>query len=160
MSFTYNTMITGIGIFFSILAVLVCDYTGRRPLLLTGLAMAAIFNAVLGGVGSSGAPYSSTEINTVIASITMVIVGVKISVNPLCCGCILSTLGAPAPVSNLPSGLITAELGGVRMRKKREQSPLHSLREPLAHLSVMACSAAIDVIFAFAISYSCVLLSP
>lgn len=84
LSFTYTTMITAIGIVFSILAICVVDFTGRRPLLLAGIALAAIFNAVLGGVGSKP-NVGSGDIGTIVASLVMVSVGNKIGVNPLSC---------------------------------------------------------------------------
>lgn len=84
MAFTYNTMITAIGILGAIIGVMLCDVVGRRPLLLVGLALAAVFNAVVGGMGTK--PHlSSSEIHTVVASFVFVVIGNKMGVNVLCC---------------------------------------------------------------------------
>lgn len=77
-------MITAISIAFSILAICVVDLTGRRPLLLVGIGLATIFNAVVGGVGSKDT-IGDAEINAIVASLVMVAIGNKIGVNPLCC---------------------------------------------------------------------------
>lgn len=77
-------MITAISIVFSILAICVVDFTGRRLLLLVGIALATVFNAVVGGVGSKET-IGDTEINAIVASLVMVAIGNKIGVNPLCC---------------------------------------------------------------------------
>jgi SP family sugar:H+ symporter-like MFS transporter len=77
-------MITAIGIVFSIICVLLVDLTGRRPILLIGIALAAIFNAVVRGVGSKR-PITDSDINTIVASLVMVSVGNKLGVNPLSC---------------------------------------------------------------------------
>lgn len=83
-SFTYTTMITAISIVFSILAICLVDLTGRRPLLLVGIGLATVFNAVVGGVGSKE-NIGDTEINAIVASLVMVAIGNKIGVNPLSC---------------------------------------------------------------------------
>jgi hypothetical protein len=77
-------MITAIGIVFSILAICIVDLTGRRPLLLAGIGLATVFNAVVGGVGSKK-DIGDTEINGIVASLVMVSIGNKIGVNPLSC---------------------------------------------------------------------------
>lgn len=77
-------MITAIGIVFSILSILIVDLTGRRPLLLGGIALAGIFQAVIGGVGSR-TPLGDTEINGIVASLVIVGIGNKVGVNPLSC---------------------------------------------------------------------------
>lgn len=77
-------MITAISIVFSILAIVIVDWTGRRLLLLIGIGLATVFNAVVGGVGIIDNP-GDAQINAIVASLVMVAIGNKIGVNPLCC---------------------------------------------------------------------------
>jgi MFS family permease len=84
MSFTYTTMLTALGIVGAMIGVLLCDVVGRRPLLIVGLALAAIFNGVVGGLGTKGS-LNSSQIHTMVASFVFVIVGNKMGVNVLCC---------------------------------------------------------------------------
>jgi hypothetical membrane protein len=84
MAFTYNTMITAIGILGAISGVMLCDIVGRRPLLLFGLSLSAIFAAVVGGLGTK-AKLGSSDIHMMVASFVFVVVGNKMGVNVLCC---------------------------------------------------------------------------
>lgn len=84
MAFTYNTMITAIGILGAITGVMLCDIVGRRPLLLVGLALSAVFSAVVGGLGTKP-KLGSSDIHMIVASFVFVVVGNKMGVNVLCC---------------------------------------------------------------------------
>jgi len=77
-------MITALGIIGAIIGVMLCDVIGRRPLLLFGLGLAAIFNAVVGGLGTKG-NLTQSEIHAVVASFVFVVIGNKMGVNVLCC---------------------------------------------------------------------------
>lgn len=128
MAFTYNTMITALGIFGAIAGVMLCDSLGRRPLLLFGLALAAIFNAVVGGLGTKP-KLSSSDIHMVVASFVFVVIGNKMGVNVLCY-------------------LIASELGGTHLRKKSKPCRLPPLT------LAMALATSFDVVSAFAITFT------
>ena len=83
-AFSYTTMITAVGIVAGIVAILIVDVVGRRSILIFGLTLASLFNAITGAVGSHKT-LSQTDINTIVASLTLVIVGNKCSVNPREC---------------------------------------------------------------------------
>jgi hypothetical protein len=83
-SFTYTTMITAVSIACGLLANALVDFTGRRPLLLAGIALSAVFNPVVGGVGYHS-PIPESDINVIVASLTFVVMGNKMSNNPFSC---------------------------------------------------------------------------
>lgn len=129
MSFTYTTMLTALGIVGAMIGVLLCDVVGRRPLLIVGLALAAIFNGVVGGLGTKGS-LNSSQIHTMVASFVFVIVGNKMGVNVLCCEF------HPVHGSTYGPDLIASELGG-HLRKK-----------------TMALATSFDVLSAFVVSFT------
>ena len=74
-------MITAVGIVGAIIAILIVDVVGRRNILIFGMTLAALFNAITGAVGSHKV-LTQSDIHTIVASLTMVVLGNKISVNP------------------------------------------------------------------------------
>lgn len=97
-SFTYSFIAQAAGVAGALIGMLIVDRVGRRPILICGLSLAALFNFLVAGVGSKP-DLSSSQINLVIASIILLNFSCKISINML-------------------AFLITAEIGGVKMRKK------------------------------------------
>ena len=100
LAFTYTNVITAVGLVAALIALLVVDVVGRRRVGITGMTMAAIAAAVVGGVGSKSKPQAS-DLNTIVAALVFVSSGNKLCFQPLCY-------------------VIAAELGGVRMRRKCE----------------------------------------
>lgn len=101
-AFTYSFIAQAAGVAGALIAMFLVDRVGRRPVLICGLSLAALFNFLVAGFGSKPDP-SSTQISVVIASIILLNFSCKFSINML-------------------AFLITAEIGGVKMRKKSKFS--------------------------------------
>lgn len=98
MAFTYTTIITAVGIIAGLIAITTLDVFGRRRILLNGVSLSAIFNAVCGGVGSKRS-ISSTDIHVIVASLCFISIGNRAGTGPVAWVC-------------------GSEIGGVKMRKK------------------------------------------
>jgi len=96
--FVYSTIGQGVGIVTSIIGILVIDKLGRRPPLITGVTILLVCNILIGSLGPKR-NLNSTEQGVVIASIMLLLSGLKLSFQ--LCGF-----------------LLTSEIGGARMRKK------------------------------------------
>lgn len=105
-SFTYSFIAQAAGVAGALFSTLCVDKVGRRPLLISGMFLASLFNFLIAGLGKDPHP-SKAETNMVIASIILLNFSCKYSVNML-------------------AYLITAEIGGIKMRKKSKIS-LHLL---------------------------------
>lgn len=99
-SFTYSFLAQVAGFVGALIACLVADKVGRRPLMISGMFLAAFFNFLIAGLGSKANPTTS-EMNMVIAALILLSTSCKYSASML-------------------AYLITSEIGGVRMRKKSE----------------------------------------
>lgn len=97
-SFTYSLVAQIAGFVGALIACLVTDRIGRRPLLISGMFLAALFNFLIAGLGSKPDP-SSSETGMVIAALVLLSTSIKYSASTL-------------------AYLIAAEIGGTRMRKK------------------------------------------
>ncbi|OQU94908.1 hypothetical protein CLAIMM_01191 isoform 2 [Cladophialophora immunda] len=97
-AFTYSLVAQACGVAGALICILVVDRVGRRPILITGQALAALFNFLVAGYGSKLHP-TTAQGNLVIASIILLFTACKFSVNTL-------------------AFLAVAEIGGVKMRKK------------------------------------------
>ena len=100
-TFTYNIIVTLAGFVACVMAILLNDRIGRRPLVLVSLCLTTLFNALVAGLGPIRGPTAAQK-NTVIASIILINFGAKIGISSQC-----YTIGA--------------EIGGTRMRKKRKR---------------------------------------
>jgi len=101
-SFTYSFVAQTAGMVSAFIVITCVDRLGRRPLLISGMFLACIFNFLIAGLGSKAEP-TPAETNTVVASTILLIMSIKYSASTM-------------------SYLISAEIGGVRMRKKSEFS--------------------------------------
>jgi MFS transporter, SP family, sugar:H+ symporter len=97
-SFTYSFLAQLGGFVGALFSCLLADKIGRRPLLISGVALGAFFNFLIAGLGTKDNP-TAAEANAVVASLILLTTCCKYS-------------------SNVMAYLITAEIGGVRMRKK------------------------------------------
>lgn len=98
--FTYSILIPVAGLFGCIIAVLTTDTIGRRTLCYTGAALATLFAALIGSIGSKpGANENATQSNVVVASVILLNGVCKLGVASQC-------------------WLIGSEIGGTQMRKK------------------------------------------
>jgi MFS transporter, SP family, sugar:H+ symporter len=98
--FTYSTLIPVAGLVGCILAVMTTDTIGRRTLCYIGAALATMFNALIGAIGSKpGANDNATYSNVVVASVILLNGVCKFGVASQC-------------------WLIGSEIGGTQMRKK------------------------------------------
>lgn len=98
--FTYSTLIPLAGLCGCIIAVLVTDTVGRRTLCIVGAALATMFNALIGAIGSKpGAKHNATYSNVVIASVILLNGVCKLGVASQC-------------------WLIGSEMGGTQLRNK------------------------------------------
>lgn len=97
-AFTYSFLAQVAGFVGALIACLVVDRVGRRPLLISGMFLAAFFNFLIAGLGTK-ANQTTAEMNMVIAALILLSTSVKYSASML-------------------AYLITAEIGGIRMRKK------------------------------------------
>lgn len=119
--------------------VLVVDKVGRRPLMISGMLFAGLFDFVIAGLGTKE-NLSKGETNAVIASLILLNASCKYS-------------------ASLMAYLIASEVGGIRMRKK---SRVHHLERfgknsklttcPHTH-PVTAFATGIDVLSAFVITF-------
>lgn len=98
--FTYSILIALAGLCGSLLAVLTTDTLGRRTLCYIGAALATMFSALIGSIGSKpGANENTTYSNVVVASVILLNGVCKFGVSSQC-------------------WLIGSEIGGTQMRKK------------------------------------------
>ena len=98
--FSYSILIPVAGLSGCIIAVLTTDTVGRRTLCYIGAALATMFGALIGGIGSKpGANENETDSNVVVASVILLNGVCKLGVASQC-------------------WLIGSEIGGTRMRKK------------------------------------------
>lgn len=98
--FTYSILIPLAGLCGCIIAVLTTDTIGRRTLCYIGAALATMFAALIGSIGSKpGANKNPTDSNVVIAAVILLNGVCKLGVSSQC-------------------WLIGSEIGGTRMRKK------------------------------------------
>lgn len=98
--FTYTIIIALAGLCGSTIAVLTSDIIGRRTLCYIGAALATLFNALIGAIGSkSGASGDTTDSNVVVASVILLNRVCKLGVASQC-------------------WLIGSEIGDVQMRGK------------------------------------------
>lgn len=98
--FTYSTLIPVAGLCGCLIAVFTTDIIGRRTLCYIGAALATMFNALIGSIGSRpGANENATDSNVVIASVILLNGVCKLGVASQC-------------------WLIASEIGGTQMRKK------------------------------------------
>jgi MFS family permease len=98
--FSYSILIPLAGLCGCIVAVLTTDTVGRRTLCCVGAALATMFAALIGSVGSKpGANDNTTDSNIVIASVILLNGVCKLGVASQC-------------------WLIGSEIGGIQMRKK------------------------------------------
>ncbi|KAF3764346.1 general substrate transporter [Cryphonectria parasitica EP155] len=98
LSFTYSFLATVAGCIAATIGMLFVDKVGRRPLMISGMFFAALFNFIIAGIGTKET-LSKAETNAVIASLILLNVSCKYS-------------------ASLTAYLITSEIGGIRMRKK------------------------------------------
>ncbi|RXK38375.1 hypothetical protein M231_04284 [Tremella mesenterica] len=97
-TFTYNILVTLAGFVACVIAIFSNDRIGRVPLVVLSCGLCIIFTCLVGSLGAIKSP-TTTQQNTVIASIILINFSAKIGVSSQC-----YTIGA--------------ELGGTRMRKK------------------------------------------
>lgn len=98
--FTYSMLIPLAGLVGCLIAVATTDTIGRRTLCYIGAALATMFNALIGAIGSRpGANDSSTDSNVVVASVILLNGVCKLGVASQC-------------------WLIGSEIGGTHMRNK------------------------------------------
>ncbi|KAJ9647499.1 hypothetical protein H2204_000128 [Knufia peltigerae] len=98
--FAYSILIPLAGLCGCIIAVLTTDTIGRRTLCYIGAALATMFGALIGSVGSKpGADNNTTDSNVVIASVILLNGVCKLGVASQC-------------------WLVGSEIGGIQMRKK------------------------------------------
>lgn len=98
--FTYSTLIPLAGLFGCIIAVLTTDTIGRRTLCIIGAALATMFNALIGSIGSKpDAKSNATYSNVVVASVILLNGVCKLGVASQC-------------------WLIGSEMGGTQLRNK------------------------------------------
>lgn len=98
MTFTYSTIQQGVGVIACFIGMNLFDRVGRRPILIVGCLAQVVFMCVIAGVGGKSNA-TQTDAKVVVAAVCLFVVAVKISLS-----------------SN--SYLISAEIGGVRLRKK------------------------------------------
>jgi MFS family permease len=98
--FTYSILIPLAGLVGCLVAVATTDTIGRRTLCYIGAALATMFNALIGSIGSRpGAYETAAESNTVVASVILLNGVCKLGVASQC-------------------WLIGSEIGGTQMRNK------------------------------------------
>ena len=98
--FTYSILIPLAGLIGCIVAVMTTDTIGRRTLCYIGAALAIMFNALIGGIGSKpNANDNATYSNVVVASVVLLNGVCKLGVASQC-------------------WLIGSEIGGIQMRNK------------------------------------------
>lgn len=98
--FTYSTLIPVAGLVGCLTAVMTTDTIGRRTLCYIGAALATMFNALIGSIGSKpGANDNATYSNVVVASVILLNGVCKLGVASQCW-----TIGS--------------EIGGTQMRNK------------------------------------------
>lgn len=98
--FTYSVLIPVAGLAGCIIAVLTTDTIGRRTLCYIGAALATLFSALIGSIGSKpGVSDNATYSNVVVASVILLNGVCKLGVASQC-------------------WLIGSEIGGTQMRKK------------------------------------------
>ena len=99
-AFTYTVINNAMGVLACFITMLLYDKLGRRPIIIAGGLAQILFMLLIGGLGSKAHP-STAETNTVVASIILFFVSVKISYSTC-------------------SFLMGSEIGGTLMRKKSE----------------------------------------
>lgn len=105
-SFTYSFLANVAGFVSATVGMVVVDKVGRRPLFISGMFLAAVFNFVIAGLGTKE-DLSTAETNVVVASMILLNASCRYS-------------------ASLTAYLITSEIGGIRMRKKsKSSSPPH-----------------------------------
>ncbi|KAH8901337.1 general substrate transporter [Thozetella sp. PMI_491] len=98
--FTYSILIAFAGLCGCMIAVMTTDTIGRRTLCYIGAALATMFGALIGAIGSKpGANSRETDSNVVVASVILLNGVCKLGVSSQC-------------------WLIGSEIGGTQMRKK------------------------------------------
>ena len=98
--FTYQTVGQGVGIAVSIIGIILIDRIGRRPPILFGACMLFVCNILIGTLGPKTPNISKTEQGVVIASIMLLLSGLKLSFQCGACECILLFI-LPASISGL-----------------------------------------------------------
>jgi hypothetical protein len=132
-SFTYAVVCQTAGTTGALMTIFATDRVGRRPLCIFGSALLVIWVTLIGALGSKPDITTNTSAqNGVVASFVLLLWSTKIAYAT-------------------HAFIVTAELGGVHMRKKSE-----SLRiNPQTTLNaVMMIGAATDVISSFAVAFS------
>lgn len=95
--FVYSTIGQAVGVVTSIIGILVIDKIGRRPPVITGAVLLFVCNILIGSLGPKTPNISQTEQGVVIASIILLLSGLKLSFQS--CGCKLIPLDAPSSTS-------------------------------------------------------------
>ncbi|KAJ5263518.1 general substrate transporter [Penicillium angulare] len=81
-SFTYSLLTQVAGFVGALISCLVTDRVGRRPLLISGMFLATLFNFLIAGLGSK-AEISTPETNMVIAALILLSASIKYSASTL-----------------------------------------------------------------------------
>jgi MFS family permease len=79
MIFIYQTIGQGVGVVVSGIGIALVDKIGRRPLLITGVLILLICNILIGSLGPKVPNITQTEQGVVIASIILLLSGLKLS---------------------------------------------------------------------------------
>lgn len=106
--FTYQTVGQGVGIAVSIIGIILIDRIGRRPPILFGACMLFVCNILIGTLGPKTPNISKTEQGVVIASIMLLLSGLKLSFQCGACECLSPPLVHPA--CSCQSGLCSDHL--------------------------------------------------
>lgn len=85
MVFVYSTIGQGVGVIAAILGILVIDKIGRRPPVITGATLLLVCNILIGSLGPKSPNISQTEQGVVIASIILLLSGLKLSFQSCAC---------------------------------------------------------------------------
>lgn len=78
LTFTYTVIAQAIGMIGTLIGILATDRYGRRPPIIIGAAGSVLFNFLVAGLGSQDQP-SAAAINTVVASVILLLAANKVS---------------------------------------------------------------------------------
>lgn len=82
--FVYQTVGQAMGVVSSLAAILLLDVLGRRPIILFGCFMLVVCNVIIGAIGPKST-YTSAEEGVVVASIMLLLSGMKVSFQMASC---------------------------------------------------------------------------
>ena len=132
--FNYTIIYSVIGLFGQVLVMFTVDEIGRRPTMIAGCAMMAVFLLLMGGMGTVSSP-SSNVLNFMFACVVLFKFGACISVQQF-------------------NHMLSAELPALQLRRKSESNWLVICGSGADTRPANSLGTAVDVVAAFGVTYS------